>query len=90
MESNAACCSLHADFLVIKTSSMLWDMTPCSVVKVKTHFSEEHIAYIFKTEEKAMQESSMKQASSKKTCSSETSVDFQLTTRHYTPEGRTL
>jgi hypothetical protein len=58
-------------------SSVLWVITPCSPLKADV--SEEHVASIFKSEEQAKQESSMK-----------ISADFQRTTRRYIPEDRTL
>jgi hypothetical protein len=64
---------------------------------VSTDISEEHIASIFRVEKQVQQETSV-QAGDKHifstlkmdvTCSSETSVDIQQTTRRYIPEDGT-
>jgi hypothetical protein len=49
----------------------------------------ERVASIFRIEEEAKQETSMKQAASFTTCSSERSVEFQRTTWSYIPDGTT-
>jgi hypothetical protein len=46
----------------IRKSCILWDVTPCSPLKVND-FSEEYVASIFSAEKKAKQETSVKQSS---------------------------
>jgi hypothetical protein len=56
---------------------------------VSTDVSEEHIAWIFKVEEYATQETS-ETLKMEKICSSEMSGGFQRATRRYIPEDNTL
>jgi hypothetical protein len=55
---------------------------------VSTEVSEEHIAFICRVEE--ISSARNQQASLLATCSSETPVDIQLTTRRHIPEDDTL
>jgi hypothetical protein len=48
-------------------SSIFWNITPCSPLKVN-RFSEEHIASIFRVEEQAEQETSVKAGGKKSLC----------------------
>jgi hypothetical protein len=66
-------------------SSIFRDITLRSSLKL-TDVSEEHVAYIFRVEEHAKQETSVKAGCK----SSEISVDFQRTTRCYVPEETIL
>jgi hypothetical protein len=66
---------------------VLWDTTPCKPV---TNVSEEHIAHIFKFEEKAKQEKIMKQAARRDFPSNIMPVDLHRTTRRYVPEDGTV
>jgi hypothetical protein len=56
-------------------------MTPYSPLKMNRHL-EEHVASIFRAEEKTKQETSMKQAARKASC--KTSVGFQRATQDRT------
>jgi hypothetical protein len=71
---------------VVMKISIFWDITPCRPLKVNRRFwgtcrlhlyVESCLAYSLTLKTEAM-------------CSSETSADFQRTTRRYIPEGRTL
>jgi hypothetical protein len=70
---------------VAMKSSIFWDITLCSPLKVSQHFGEllpvfmlvSCLAYCLALEIEA-------------TCSSEMLVDFQRTTQHCIPEDRTL
>jgi hypothetical protein len=66
----------------LKKYSILWDITPCSLLK--TDVSEEHIASIFNIEEKGKHETSVNYVASRVPVfclaypsTSETSVDLQ-------------
>jgi hypothetical protein len=72
-------------------SSIFWDTTQCSALK-SADVSEENFASIFSFEEYAEQETRVKAGGkqSSATYFSETSADFQRTTRRCIPEDRTL
>jgi hypothetical protein len=80
---------------LLKKSSIFWDITPCR--SLSTDGSEEHVATDSKHSPMPatcfMLVYSLAYHSAlqiEATCSSETSVNFQRTTRRYIPEGRTL
>jgi hypothetical protein len=66
---------------MVMQSSILWDITPCSLLKVN------RLPPVFTLVSSLAYSSILK---TKATCSSETLVDFQLTTRRYIPEDTTL
>jgi hypothetical protein len=83
---------------VVMKSSIFWDIMLCSPLKISLHFGATR-SPIFRIDEWAKQDASMKQVTCRAyswilkmevVCSSETSVDFQRSTRRYIPEDRTL
>jgi hypothetical protein len=78
-----------------------WDIMPCIPLKV-TDISEEYVASIFRVKEQTKQETSITLVmlvsclacyltmNMGATCSSETSIDIQQTTRRYIPENITF
>jgi hypothetical protein len=78
------------NIMIPRKSSIIWDITPCSLLKVnrsfgrtcRLHLQGRRICQTRKQRESRWQV--------EQTCSSETSVDFQRTTRRYIPEDRTL
>jgi hypothetical protein len=89
---------------VVKESSIFWDITPCSPLKVnwsfrgtyRFHLQDRRISrarYQWESRWQAKLVSCSAYSSTLKMealCSSETSVDFQRTTWHYTPKDNTL
>jgi hypothetical protein len=92
---------------VVMKSSVLWDIRPCSPLKVNRYFGGTcrfHLQSRRISQERNGREAGSKQRyftllscltyssilKMKATCSSETSVDIQRTTRRYIPEDRTL
>jgi hypothetical protein len=74
----------------LDTSSIFWDITPCSLLKINRRF-----AFMFNlclppafTSVSCLAYSSVLKM--EVTCSFEITADFQRTTRHYIPEQRTL
>jgi hypothetical protein len=89
---------------VVTMSSIFWDITPCSQLKVNRRFggtyrlslqsrricqarNQESLPHVFTLVSCLAYSSTLKMEA---TCSSETLVDFQLTTRYYSLEARTL
>jgi hypothetical protein len=84
---------------VITKIYIFWDITPCRPVK-STYVSDYHVASIFRVEGKPRKELTLVAVrfeliyclayssvlKMEPTYSSETSVNFHLTTRHYIPE----
>jgi hypothetical protein len=67
-----------------------WDIIQCSPLKVND-ISQENIAFTFRVKGEAKHEAGNKKSlKMKEKCSSERSVDFQLTTWRYIPEDKTL
>jgi hypothetical protein len=69
---------------VVMESSIFWDITPCSPLKVRARLC---LPPAFTPVSCLAYSSTLKMEAK---CSSETSVDFQRTTRSYIPEYRTL
>jgi hypothetical protein len=69
---------------VFMKSSFFWEITPCSPLKDNRRFGGTCRLYVVSC---LAYSSTLKM---EETCSSETSVDFQQTTRRYVPEYRTL
>jgi hypothetical protein len=95
-------------FLIFMKSSIFWDITPCSQLKVNRRFGETWRLHLqcqrirrkrnqrenlfclppeFRLVSCSDYSSTLKMEA---VCSSETSVDFQRTTRRYIPQDRTL
>jgi hypothetical protein len=51
-------------FIFVLNSSVFWDITPCSPLKVNRRFGET-FAFIFRVEELAKHESSLKQVANR-------------------------
>jgi hypothetical protein len=79
---------------VVMKSTIFWDITPCSPLKVnrrfgwtyRLHYQSRRISQIRNQRE----ENSKQSLKIEEICSSETSVDLQRTKRRYIPEDRTL
>jgi hypothetical protein len=80
-------------------SSVLWDMTPCSLLEVNQSFRGTcylHLQGCRVSQARNQHETGSKQLAysspleMEATCSSKISVDFQQTTQCYIPEDRTL
>jgi hypothetical protein len=81
--------------LETRSSSIFWDLTPCSPLKVNRRFGGTfrfHVQGRRISQVRNQREAGSKHSSAlkKKICSSETSVDFQQTTRFYISDDRTL
>jgi hypothetical protein len=81
---------------VVMKSSDLWDIMPCSLLKVSWHFRETCCLHL-RGQSRALIATCFTLISSlaysltlkmKATCSSKTLVDFQRTTRCYSPEDK--
>jgi hypothetical protein len=72
---------------VVMKSTIFWDITPCSQLKVNRRFGGPLLATCFHAGFLLGLFSTLKMEA---ICSSETSVDFQRTTRRYIPEDSTL
>jgi hypothetical protein len=70
---------------VVMKSTLFWDITPCSPLKVGFHLQGRHILSHFLLARLILSTLNMEAI-----CSSETSVDSQRTTRRYIPEDDTL
>jgi hypothetical protein len=65
--------------LVVMKSTIFWDLTPCSPLKVSQHFGLPPAFTLVSLTQKM-----------ETVCSPEMSIDFQQTTQRYVPEGTTL
>jgi hypothetical protein len=74
---------------VAKKSTIFWNITPCSPLKVNSRFRGTY-RLRFPTTFTQVSCSAYSSLRMKTICSFETSVDFQRTTRRYTPEDSTL
>jgi hypothetical protein len=71
-------------------STVFWDITPCSPLEANRRFGETYHLHVLSPAFKLISCSAYLTLKMKPTCSSETSVDFQQTTRRYTPENSAL
>jgi hypothetical protein len=74
-------------------SFIFWDITPCSPFKANWRFGGTfrlHLQSRTVSQARNQRESRWQADEMEATCSTETSVDFQRTTRRYIPEDRTL
>jgi hypothetical protein len=87
------CCQLHGDSafevltVVVINSSIFWDITPCSLLKFSQCFLGICRLHLQGRISRARNQHKSKM---EVTCSTETSVDLQRTTRCYIQEARTL
>jgi hypothetical protein len=72
-------------------STVLWDITPCSPLKVNRRFAETYRLHLQGSKNKPSKKPAWKHLLNMEAiCSSKTSVDFQRTTRRRIPENSTL
>jgi hypothetical protein len=82
----------HILFIVVK-STIFWDITPCNPLRVNRRFGGIYRLYLQGrkvSRARAQRESRWKPDPMEAICSSETSVNFQRTTRRYNPKDGTF
>jgi hypothetical protein len=95
--TTAVCIGFEVHTAVLMKSPVFWNITPCSLLKVNRRFGgiyrlHRQVPRIKPSKKPAWNQVPGKASTlnTEATCSSETSVDFQRTTRRYIQDDRTL